>query len=106
MPKRLGENPFDNDFRKQNEKYLDFFFKQDKIISSSSDETHPYLDHTKQPSSKQAKISKYEEQRVYEYLTRNGISTTLDISTALGLYVFDAIRILQSMERKGMALKA
>lgn len=106
MLKRLGQNPFENDFRKQNEKYLDLFFKQDKARTSSIAETYSHHDNRKQLTGKQTIVQKSEEKRVYEYLTRNGISTTLDISTALELYVLDAIRILQILERKGMVLKA
>ncbi len=51
-------------------------------------------------------ISNYEEKRINDYLIKNGISTTLDISTALNLYVYDVVRILQKLESKGIVLKA
>jgi len=56
-------------------------------------------------ASEQPAILNYDEKRVYVFLNKNGNSTTYDISSGLGLYVYDAVRILQSLEKKGMVLK-
>ena len=106
MHKHLGQNPFENDFRNNSKKHLELFFKQGNASSTPTPKTQKCIDKKKQQPSKLQTISKSEEKRVHEYLTKNGISTTLDISTALGIYVYDVIRILQSLESKGMVLKA
>jgi len=106
MTKKLGQNPFEDDFRKKSEKHLDLFFKQKKILTKSSSENNQTHEKTNQRTNKLRKISNYEEKRVNDYLIKNGISTTLDISTALNLDVYDAIRILQKLERHAIVLKA
>ena len=106
MTKRLGQNPFEDDFRKKSEKYLELFFNQKKILTKSTSENNQIHEQTNQRTSKHQIISNYEEKRINDYLIKNGISTTLDISTALNLYVYDAIRILQKLESRGIVLKA
>ncbi len=106
MTKRLGQNPFEDDFRKKSEKYLELFFNQKKILTKSTSENNQIHEQTNQRTSKHQIISNYEEKRINDYLIKNGISTTLDISTALNLYVYDAVRILQKLESKGIVLKA
>jgi len=106
MTKKLGQNPFEDDFRKKSEKHLELFFKQKKILTKSSSENNQTHEKTNQRTNKLRKISNYEEKRVNDYLIKNGISTTLDISTALNLDVYDAIRILQKLERHAIVLKA
>jgi len=105
MIKRLGQNPFEDDFRKKSGKHLELFFKQKKI-STKSTENNQIHEQTNQQTNKYRIISNYEEKRINDYLIKNGISTTLDISTALNLYVYDAVRILQKLESKGIVLKA
>jgi len=106
MTKRLGQNPFEDDFRKKSEKHLELFFKQEKILTKSPSENNQIHEKTNQRTNKHQIISNYEEKRINDYLIKNGISTTLDISTALNLYVYDAVRILQKLESKGIVLKA
>ncbi len=106
MIKRLGQNPFEDDFRKKNEKHLKLFFKQKKVLTKSPSENNQTHEKTNQHTNKHQIISNYEENRINDYLIKNGVSTTLDISTALNLYVYDAIRILQKLESKGIVLKA
>ena len=106
MTKRLGQNPFKDDFRKKNEKYLQLFFNQKKILTKSTSENNQIHEQTNQRTSKHQIISNYEEKRINDYLIKNGISTTLDISTALNLYVYDTVQILQKLENKGIVLKA
>ncbi len=106
MTKKLGQNPFEDDFRKKSEKHLDLFFKQKKILTKSTSENNQIHEQTNQRSNKHQLISDYEEKRINDYLIKNGISTTLDISTALNLYVYDAVRILQKLESRGIVLKA
>jgi len=101
MPKRLGQNPFEDNFRDQNGKFLDLFFQQNKSSTAHNAESKD----AKKNASEQPTILNYDEKRVYAFLNKNGISTTYDISSGLGLYVYDAIRILQSLEKKRMALK-
>ena len=101
MPKRLGQNPFEDNFRDQNGKFLDLFFQQKKSSTAQNDESTD----AKKNALEQPAILNYDEKRVYVFLNKNGISTTYDISSGLGLYVYDAIRILQSLEKKRMALK-
>ncbi len=103
MTKRLGQDPFEDDFRKKSGKHLELFFKQKKVLTKSPFEIH---EKTNQQTNKYRIISNYEEKRINDYLIKNGISTTLDISTALNLYVYDAVRILQKLESKGIVLKA
>jgi len=98
MIKRLGQNPFEDDFRKKSGKHLELFFKQ-----KQNNQTHVKTNHC---TNKPRIISNYEEKRVNDYLIKNGISTTLDISTALNLYVYDTVQILQKLESKGIVLKA
>ena len=105
MTKKLGQNPFEDDFRKKREKYLELFFKQDEGLTKSSFENNQTHVKTNQPKNEHKIIPNSEEKRVYDYLTKNGISTTLDISTALNLYVYDTIRVLQRLESKGMVLR-
>jgi len=106
MTKRLGQNPFEDDFRKKSEKQLELFFKQNNILTKSPSENNQIHEKTIQRTKKHQIISNYEENRINDYLIKNGVSTTLDISTALNLYVYDAIRILQKLESKGIVLKA
>lgn len=106
MIKRLGQNPFEDDFRNKREKHLELFFKQEKVLTKSSSENNQTHEKTNHCTNNHQKISNYEEKRVNDYLIKNGISTTLDISTTLNLYVYDAILILQRLESKGMVLKA
>ncbi len=106
MIKRLGQNPFEDDFRKKSEKQLELFFKQNNILTKSPSENNQIHEKTIQRTKKHQIISNYEEKRINDYLIKNGISTTLDISTALNLYVYDAVRILQKLESKGIVLKA
>lgn len=106
MANRLGQNPFDDDFRNKHEKYLDLFIQNDKGLTKPSSESHQTQNETKQSPNKQRTFPNSEEKLVYDYLIKNGISKTLDISMALNLDVFDAIRILQRLESKGMVLKA
>jgi len=106
MTKRLGQNPFEDDFRKKSEKYLELFFNQKKIFTKSTSEYNQNHEKANQHTNKYRIISNYEEKRINDYLIKNGISTTLDISTALNLYVYDAVRILQKLESKGIVLKA
>jgi len=106
MNKRLGQNPFEDDFRKKSEKHLELFFKQKKILTKSPSENNQIHEKTNQRTNKYQIISNYEEKRINDYLIKNGISTTMDISTALNLYVYDAVRILQKLESKGIVLKA
>lgn len=106
MIKRLGRNPFEDDFRKKREKHLELFFKQEKVLTKSSSENNQTHEKTNQCTNNHQKNSNDEEKRVNDYLIKNGISTTLDISTTLNLYVYDTIRILQRLESKGMVLKA
>ena len=101
MAKRLGQNPFEDNFRDQNGKFLDLFFQQNKSSTAQNDESTD----AKKNALEQPAILNYDEKRVYAFLNKNGISTTYDISSGLGLYVYDAIRILQSLEKKRMALK-
>jgi len=75
-------------------------------LTKSSSENNQDHEKTNHCTNNYQKISNYEEKRVNDYLIKNGISTTLDISTTLNLYVYDAIRILQKLESKGMVLKA
>ncbi len=104
--KRLGQNPFEDDFRKKSGKHLELFFKQKKILTKSTSENNQIHEQANQQTNKYRIISNYEEKRINDYLIKNGISTTLDISTALNLYVYDAVRILQKLESKGIVLKA
>lgn len=106
MIKRLGQNPFEDDFRKKSGKHLELFFKQKKILTKSPSENNQIHEKTNQCANKHQIISNYEERRVNDYLIKNGISTTRDISIALNLYVYDAVRILQKLESKGIVLKA
>jgi len=106
MTKRLGHNPFEDDFRKKSEKHLELFFKQKKVLTKSSSENNQAHEKTNQGTNKYQIISNYEEKRINDYLIKNGNSTTLDISTALNLYVYDVVRILQKLESKGIVLKA
>ena len=101
MTKRLGQNPFEENFRVQNGKVLDLFFQQDKSSTAQNDESSI----AKKNALELPSILNYEEKRVYDFLNKKGNSTTYDISSGLGLYVYDAIQILQSLEKKGMALK-
>ncbi|MFB3152631.1 MAG: hypothetical protein ACE1Y0_04100 [Nitrosopumilaceae archaeon] len=101
MTKRLGQNPFEENFRVQNGKVLDLFFQQDKSSTDQNDESSI----AKENALELPTILNYEEKRVYDFLNKKGNSTTYDISSGLGLYVYDAIQILQSLEKKGMALK-
>jgi len=101
MSKRLGQNPFEDNFREQNEKFLDLFFQQDISSTTHNDESTD----AKKNASEQPAILNNDEKRVYVFLNKNGNSTTYDISSELGLYVYDAVRILQSLEKKGMVLK-
>jgi len=101
MAKRLGQNPFEDNFRDQNGKFLDLFFQQNKSSTAQNEESTD----AKKNALEQPTILNYDEKRVYAFLNKNGISTTYDISSGLGLYVYDAIRILQSLEKKRMALK-
>ena len=39
MPKRLGKNPFEDNFRDQNGKFLDLFFQQNKSSTAQNDES-------------------------------------------------------------------
>lgn len=106
MIKKLGQNPFEDDFRKKSEKHLELFFKQKIVLTKSPSENNQTHEKTNHRTNKYQIISNYEEKRINDYLIKNGISTTLDISTALNLYVFDAVRILQKLESKGIVLKA
>ena len=106
MTKRLGHNPFEDDFRKKNEKHLEPFFKQKKVLTKLPFENNQTHENTNQCTNKHRIISNYEEKQVNDYLIKNGISTTLDISTALNLYVYDAVQILKKLESKGIILKA
>ena len=106
MTKRLGQNPFEDDFRKKSEKHLELFFKKKNVLTKSSSENNQTHEKTNQRTNKHQKISNYEEKRVNDYLIKNGISTTLDISAALNLNIYDAIRILQKLESKAIVLKA
>jgi len=101
MAKRLGQNPFEDNFRDQNGKFLDLFFQQNKSSTAQNEESTD----AKKNALEQPTILNYDEKRVYAFLNKNGISTTYDISSGLSLYVYDAIRILQSLEKKRMALK-
>ncbi len=101
MPKRLGQNPFEDNFRDQKGKFLDLFFQQDKSSNAQNDESTD----AKKNASEQLAILNYDEKRIYDFLNKNGDSTTYDISSGLGLYVYDAIQILQSLKKKGMAIK-
>ena len=106
MIKKLGQNPFEDDFRKKSGKHLELFFKQKKVLTNftfQNNQTHVKTNHC---TNKPRIISNYEEKRVNDYLIKNGISTTLDISTALNLYVYDTVQILQKLESKGIVLKA
>ncbi len=102
MVKKLGKNPFEDDFRKKSEIHLEPFFKKKVFIKSPS----KTLENTHLRTNKHGIITNNEEKRVNDYLIKNGISTTLDISTALNLDVYDAIRILQKLERNAIVLKA
>jgi len=106
MIKRLGQNPFEDDFRKKSGKHLELFFKQKIVLTKSPSENNQTHEKTNQRTNKHQIISNYEEKRINDYLIKNGISTTLDISTALNLYVYDVVRILQKLESKGIVLKA
>ena len=106
MTKRLGQNPFEYDFRKKSKKHLELFFKHNKVLTKSPSEYNQNHEKANQHTNKYRIISNYEEKRINDYLIKNGISTTLDISTALNLYVYDAVRILQKLESKGIVLKA
>ncbi len=101
MSKRLGQNPFEDNFRDQNGKFLDLFFQQNKSSTALNEESPD----AKKNALEQPTILNYDEKRVYAFLNKNGISTTYDISSGLGLYVYDAVQILQSLEKKRMALK-
>jgi hypothetical protein len=106
MTKRLGQNPFEDDFRKKSEKYLEPFFKQKNVLTKSSYENNQTHEKINQHTNKHRIISNYEEKLVSDYLIKNGISTTLDISTSLNLDVYDTVRILQKLESKRMIMKA
>ena len=106
MIKKLGQNPFEDDFRKKSGKHLELFFKQKKVLTNLPFENNQTHENTNQRTNRPRIISNYEEKRVNDYLIKNGISTTLDISTALNLDVYDAIRILQKLERHAIVLKA
>jgi len=106
MIKKLGQNPFEDDFRKKSGKHLELFFKQKKVLTNLPFENNQTHENTNQRTNRPRIISNYEEKRVNDYLIKNGISTTLDISTALNLYVYDTVKILQKLENKGIVLKA
>jgi len=91
---------------KRAENILNFSSNKKNVLTNftfQNNQTHVKTNHC---TNKPRIISNYEEKRVNDYLIKNGISTTLDISTALNLYVYDTVQILQKLESKGIVLKA